>query len=176
MQNLATTGDPISQMPAWQAMIGSEQQNIQQNAAQLKEQFGSMGALSSSNAADAMSQFFQQTALGQNAQLTQATATAQENAANRMLQTGEFGIGTESGVGQLAQQLDTQAISTLMQQYEMNLPQFNPMLNLESSFATTYPGVYTKQGGVGSALLGSAGSLMSGASELIPALAGLFGL
>jgi hypothetical protein len=244
MGNLAQTGAPVDQTQAWQAMIAAEQQNIQQNEANLKEQFGSMGDLSSSSAANAMSQYLQQTALGQNASLTQATATALENAANRsltagqtgigtelsagqtgigtqlgagqfgvgtQLNTGQFGVGTQlsaeqqmlnnilsgsglgigtqltagqAGLGQQAsasdlltqmggnlgeftQGLDTQSIQALMNEYFATTPQQNPMNQEMFGLATTYPGVYTKQGNIGQAVIGSAGGILSGIGDLI---------
>lgn len=99
MGSMAASGDPISQTPAWQAMIQAENQNIKTGEADLKEQFASMGDLSSSASADAMSQYLQQTVLGQNAQLTQAQAQALEAAANRQLTAGQTGIGTQLAAG-----------------------------------------------------------------------------
>jgi hypothetical protein len=214
MGTLASTGDPIDQTPAWQAMVQAENQNTQLGETNLKEQMASMGDLSSSNAANAMSQYLQQTTLGQNAQLTQAQTQAQQQAVQNMLtagttgintqlsagdtgigtelaagttgyqgmlNTGEFGVGTQAGMasalpgleqstGEYSQGLDQQSITNLMQEYFQTSPEENPLLGMESSLATTYPSVYTKQGGIGSALVSSAGGILSGIGDL----AGLF--
>jgi hypothetical protein len=199
MGTLAATGDPIDQTPAWQAMVQSEAQNTALNQANLKEQFASMGDLSSSNAADAMSQYMQQVNLGQNAQLTQAQTQAQQQAVQNMLSAGTTGIGTQlaagttglnatvgagefgsslqsqlaqfmpqmsQSLGEFGQGLDQNAIQTLMSEYFQTSPQENPLLGMESTLATTYPSIYTKQGGVGGALAGGAGGLLSLAGQV----------
>jgi len=82
---MAATGDPTDVGPAWQAMVKAMQQNIQQNQAQLREQFASTGDLASSPFGTAASNFQQQTTLDQNALLGQLQQQASEAAAGREL-------------------------------------------------------------------------------------------
>lgn len=96
-QMLATGGGPINQLPAWQAMVGAQQRNIQEGAANLAEQFGTSDNRFSSSYGTAMTDYLTQTQLGQNALLGQMTATAGENAQQRLLSAagtlGQMGYG-----------------------------------------------------------------------------------
>jgi len=188
------TGMPTDVGPEWQAMIQSQQNNIAQNQANLKEQFGSMGDLSSSSAANAMSLFNAQTAADQNSLLGQLQANASESAAGRQLSALQGGVGTQlnalqGGVGtqlaagsqlqQLASQLgvnlqglDQQSIQALMQEYFQTTPQENPLNNEMFGLGTTFAPTYTKQGGVGSGLIGSLPSMIGGAASGISSAGG----
>jgi hypothetical protein len=138
---MAQTGNPIDQTPAWQAMIASEQQNTDQNANNLREQFAFGGDLKSSPFGSAMQQYYNQNALNQNAQLTQATATAQEAAQQRELSAQQ---GTQALAGQTGsnlQTIDQNAINTMLQEFNYTLPQNNPMLQMMSQNANQTPGV-----------------------------------
>jgi hypothetical protein len=140
LTQMAQTGNPIDQTPAWQAMIASQQQNTGVNANNLREQFASGGDLNSSPFGSAMQQFYNQNTMNQNSQLTQATATAQENAQNRMLSAGQ-GIQSEAGAfGSNMQTLDQNAINQMLQQFEYNLPQNNPMMQYMAQGANMQPG------------------------------------
>lgn len=86
---MATTGDPISALPEWQAMLEAQKRNIAQGEANLKEQFGFAGDLKSSPFGTAMSDYMQQTTLGQNALLAQLQTAALENAMQRKLTAGQ---------------------------------------------------------------------------------------
>jgi len=141
LANMANTGAPIDQTAAWQAMIQAENQNTALGQTQLKEQFGSMGNLASSSAANAMSQYMQQTQLGQNAQLTAAQTQAQEAAAQRELAAGQ-GIQSESA----------------------NMDQF--MQSILSQGALSSPQLFQKQPSDTGQLLGGVGSLLGGAAKL----------
>lgn len=135
---MAQTGDPFNASPEWQAMIAAQQQNIQQNQANLKEQFGFAGDLSSSPFGTAMSNYEQQTTLDQNALLAQLMQSSFESAQQRKLQAGSEITGL---AGNASQFFDS----------------------LFGSGATASPGLFSKNkgsvlGGIGS-LLGAAGSL-----------------
>lgn len=214
---MAQTGQPTNVLPEWQSMIDAQQTNIAQNQANLKEQFASMGNLSSSPAANAMALYNAQTSADQNSLLGQLNAQSLENAQGRALQAGEFGSGLQSTLGQfgtgleaqlgqmgvgtqlsaaqtglgaqagaagnllglganLGQQLqglDQQSIQNLMQEYFMTTPQNNPLNNMFFGMGTTFAPTYTRQGGVGSGLVGSLGSILSGAGSAAGGLAQL---
>jgi hypothetical protein len=181
------TGMPTDVGPEWQSMIASQQNNIAQNQANLKEQFGSMGNLSSSSAANAMSLFNAQTSADQNSLLGQLQANASESAAGRQLSALQGGVGTQlnalqggvgteltaggqlqglqSQLGGLLQGLDQQSIQALMQEYFQTTPQANPMNNEIFGMGTTFAPTYTKQGGVGSGLIGSLPSMIGGGAS-----------
>lgn len=101
---MATTGDPISATPEWQAMVQAQQQQIAQNQANLKEQFGFAGELQSSPFGTAMSNYMQQTTADQNSLLGQLQTQALENAANRQLTAGQGIQQQQTGIGALLQQ------------------------------------------------------------------------
>jgi hypothetical protein len=116
LQQMAQTGSPIDQTAAWKAMVAAEQQQIANNAALLREQYNVGGANpgSSSPGSLGMANFYEQTALGQTAQLTQAQAQAMENAAQRQLQAGEY----IQGQGQQAQEFTQGQQLTASQQLQ----------------------------------------------------------
>jgi hypothetical protein len=146
LEQMATTGMPTDVGPAWEAMLKSEQHNIGENANALREQFAGMGDLKSSPFGTAMSDFYTQTALGQNAQLTQAEQQAQEAAAGRMSSASQFLTGESGQLGQYLQGLDQQSIQALMQEFMRTSPDYSPLLPYEQQLATTFPPVYGKTG------------------------------
>jgi len=161
LEQLSQTGLPIDQTPAWQAMIASEQRNIGEGANQLREQFAGMGDLASSPFGTAISDYYTQTALGENAQLTAATTAAQEAARGRQVGASEFLTGTGANLGEMLQGLDQQSIQALMQEFTRTSPDYSPLLGYENQFASTYPPIYGKQGfsaSFGSALGGALGT------------------
>jgi hypothetical protein len=161
LEQMATTGMPTDVGPAWQAMIASQQHNIGENANALREQFAGMGALDSSPFGTAMSDFYTQTALGQNAQLTAAEQQAQEAAAGRMSSASQFLTGTGANFGEMLQGLDQQSIQALMQEYFQTSPDYSPLLPYEQQLSTAFAPVYGKQGfgaSFGQALGGALGS------------------
>jgi hypothetical protein len=163
LTTMATTGDPTSQLPAWQAMVQAMGQNTAQNEANLAEQFGTTGSLGSSEYGTAMSNFQTQNTLNQNALLGQMQATASENAANREL-SAQQGLQSEaSGMGQYLQGLDQQSIQNLYNEYMTTLPQTNPILSLLGTSALTEPSV---AGSSGSSLLGGIGSILGGLGSI----------
>jgi hypothetical protein len=161
LEQMATTGMPTDVGPAWQAMISSEQRNVDEKANQLREQFAGMGDLASSPFGTSITDFYTQTALGQNAQLTQAEQQAQEAAAGRMAGASQFLTGTAGNLGEYLQGLDEQSIQTLMQEFIRSSPDYNPLLSGEFQLGTTFPPIYGKSGfgaSFGSALGGALGS------------------
>jgi len=104
---VASGGDPISAMPAWQSMIDAQQQNIGRNQANLKEQFAFGGDLKSSPFGDAMQNFQSQTTLDQNSLLAQMMQQSMESAMGRKLTAAETLSGNELAAGQT---LDSSAL------------------------------------------------------------------
>jgi hypothetical protein len=145
-------------LPMWQSQMAAMQQPIQENLANLKEQFGAQGALGSSEMAKAMQDYLTQTTLQQQSLLGQETLSALP------------GMQSEAAA---TQQLDQSSIQNLLQEFMRTQPQYNPLLQEMFGGSTTFPPMYTAKGGVGQALIGSAGGAMSGLANLIPAIAGL---
>jgi len=203
----AASGMPTDVGPEWQAMVAAQQNNIGQSQANLKEQFASMGDLSSSSAANAMGLFNAQTTADQNSLLGQLQANASESAAGRQLgalqggvqsqlasllpslatqlSAGQGGVGTElSAAGNLQglgaqlggtlQGLDQNSIQALMQEYFQTTPQENPLNNEMFGLGTSFAPTYTRQGGVGSGLIGSLPSML-GAGANAASAAGVGG-
>lgn len=141
LQQLAATGDPINQTPAWQAMVASEQQNTAQGANNLREQFAGLGALDSSSMGTAMQQYYNQATESQNAQLTSASTAAQQQAVQNMLTAGQGIQGEAQQFGSGLQSLDQSAIQNLLTQFNLDQPQNNPLTNIEASLATAAPTV-----------------------------------
>lgn len=144
LSQMAQTGNPISALPEWQAMLQAQQQNIAQNQANLKEQFAFGGNLQSSPFGTAMSNYMQQTTADQNALLAQLEQQAMESAMNRELQASTSLTGMAGAESQFLNQLF-------------------------SGGATASPGLFEKHkgsllGGIGS-LLGGLGSFAGAASE-----------
>jgi hypothetical protein len=141
LNQMANTGNPVDQTAAWQAMLGSEQQNIQQNQADIKEQFAFGGALGGSEFGNAMQNYMSQVTADQNAQLTQATATAQENAMNRQLSAQQGIQGEANQFGSGVQNLDQSAIQNMLNEFNYTLPQNNPLWQLMGQSASASPGL-----------------------------------
>ena len=152
MTEMANTGDPISALPEWQSMIAAQQQNIQQNQANLKEQFGFAGDLESSPFGTAMSNYMQQTSKDENALLAQLEQQAMESAMGRKLSADTSLMGMAGAESQFLDQLFSGA-------------------------ATASPGLFEKNKG---SLLGGIGSLIgagaAGASAGLGAAGGGAGL
>lgn len=81
--------DPIDQTSAWQAMVGAENRNVQEQAANLGAQLDTSGNRFSSAFGTSMSDYYSQTAATQNAALTQAQTQAMEQAQQLGVQAGE---------------------------------------------------------------------------------------
>lgn len=145
LAQLAQTGNPISTLPEWQAMLAAQQRNIGENEANLKEQFGFAGDLSSSPFGTAITDYLTQTTKDQNALLAQMQTTALENAQQRELAASQDITGMAGAESQFLNQLFSGA-------------------------ATAGPSLFGKQqsnllGGIGS-ILGGAGAGLSGLADL----------
>jgi hypothetical protein len=167
------TSGPLSYVsPMWQSEISAMNQPIQQQLANIKEQFGAQGALGSSEMANALQNYGSQTALGEQALLGQLTMQA---------------LPTEMQAAGGFQQMDQQAIQNMYNEFIRTRPEYSPLLQEQYGMATTFPPIYQKGGGSGSALMGAlpglgmnaAGSIMEGLSggggltDVISSLAGM---
>lgn len=157
-----TSSSPLSYvLPMWQSEVSSMNIPIQEQLANLKEQFGSRGALGSSEMANAMQDYLSQTATGQESLLGQLTMQA---------------LPQEQSMAQGVQSLDQSAIQNALQQYEYNLPQNNPLQQEMYGMSTAFPPIYKPSGGVLSGILGGLGSLVGDFSSLASANPwGIFG-
>lgn len=132
LQNFYLTGQggPLpGVLPMWQSEMQSMQIPIEQQLANIKEQFGSMGALGSSEMGTALANFGSQTAADENTMLLQATQAA---------------LPGMSSFGSNVQNLDQSSISNLLNEFNYTLPQNNPLNQMLAQFATTYPSAYGK--------------------------------
>lgn len=102
VSQIAQTGDPTDQTAAWQSMIQAQQHNIQENEANLREQFGSTGNLKGSSFQTAANDFMSQTTKDQNTLLAQMQTQASEAAAGRKLQAGQDLLGASATGSQIA--------------------------------------------------------------------------
>jgi hypothetical protein len=140
-------------LPMWNTEMQAMNIPIQQQLANIKEQFGSRGALGSSEAANAFAQFGEQTALEQESLLGQLTMQALP--------------GMEQFGGAL-QSLDQQSIQNLYNEFLRTQPEYSPLLPGIESMATTFPGMTDPKQGIGSAILGGLGSLAQTAGAVLP--------
>lgn len=133
---VAGGGNPIDQMPAWDAMVKAQQRNIDTGQARLNAQFDVSGNRFSNAFGTASTDYQNQSILDQNALLAQMTAQAGEGAQGRLLNAGtalagfgQQGLTTGAGIGagaaqglaglgaQAAGQLSGQDFQSIMQQY-----------------------------------------------------------
>ena len=132
----------------WQSAMQSMNIPIQQQLANIKEQFGSRGALGSSEMAQAMETYGAQTAKDQEALLGQLTLQALPG----MEQFGEN-----------LQQLDQSSINNLLQEFQRTRPEYSPLLGEEFGFGTLYPPMYSnKKGDFASGFMGQFGQGLAG--------------
>lgn len=115
LAQFGASGLPTNATPTWQAMIDAQQRRIQENAANLAEQFNVSGNRFSTAFGTGMSDYFQQTSLDQNALLAQLTQQAQEAARGRQM----------SALGQLS----GQDFQSMMQQAQLQYGAGLNMLN-----------------------------------------------
>lgn len=172
LQSMSQTGNPTDATPAWNAMVAAEQKNTDRNASNLREQFASAGDLQSSPFANAITDFYNQNTLNQNAQLTTAEQAAQEAAAGRKLSASSDLVSGATGLGTNLQSMDQQAIQNMLAEFIRTSPDYSPLLGAQGGLATTFPPTISGSvgtGGVGSAI-GSAGTALSGIADLWSAL------
>jgi len=180
LSQMAQTGMPVTALPAWQAAVAAQQQNIQRQQAALREQFAFSGSLASSPFGDAMQNYLAQTTADQNATLAQAQQQALEAAAGRQLTASTDINQGAAQLGQLFQGMDQQAIQNMLQEFIRTRPEYSPLLNTLFGAATTFPpSVQTGSGSGGlGALLGGIGSIagaIPGIGSLIKSIPGLSG-
>jgi hypothetical protein len=139
------TGGPLpGVLPMWQSEMKAMEIPIEQQMANIKEQFGARGALGSSEMASAMETFGAQTARDQEALLGQLTLQALP--------------GMETA-GMNQQSLDQKSIDNLVQEFIRTRPEYSPLLGEEFGFGTTFPPTYSNQKGVfGTSFLSGLGS------------------
>jgi hypothetical protein len=142
------TGGPLpGVLPMWQSAMKSMEIPIQQQLANIKEQFGARGALGSTEMAQAMETFGAQTAADQESLLGQLTLQALP--------------GMET-TGMNQQSLDQKSIDNLVQEFIRTRPEYSPLLGEEFGFGTTFPPTYSNQKGVfGTAFLSGLGGGLS---------------
>jgi hypothetical protein len=133
-------------LPMWQSEMTAMQQPIQENLANLKEQFGSMGALGSSELGSASMDYLSQTSADEMALLTSATQSS---------------LPTMASAGMDIQGVNQAAIQSQYNQFQTDLPQNNPMLPYEQSMAQMMPGQsYQKQPSTMDNILSNLGGLV----------------
>jgi hypothetical protein len=136
---VSQSGDAIDQTPAWQAMVNSMQNNIQQNQAQLKESMNVGGNLVGSPYGTALSNYQAQTASTENSQLVSAQTAALQQSAQNQLTAGTSLAGIQGNLAQYLQGLDQQSITNLYNEFIRTSPQNNPLISAETAVGTTYP-------------------------------------
>jgi hypothetical protein len=134
LADIANNG--VSALPEWQSMVAAMGQNTAQNEAQLKEQFAGMGDLAGSPFATGISNYLQQTNLDQNALLGQLQQSNIQNI--QMPAINELFQGSQAMAGGL-QTMDQEAINRMYQQFQLDQPQNNPLLQDMMGMATLYP-------------------------------------
>lgn len=147
-------------LPMWnaaRAAMEGPQGPIASEEARIRGQFAFGGNLASSPFAQAMTQFGEQTALNENALLTQATLQA---------------LPVMQSFGGELQAQDQASINNMMAEFIRTRPEYSPLLNMLFGGATSSPGVMGQKTGVGAAggLLSGAGALASGVGDLISIL------
>lgn len=145
MLQMAQTGNPTDVGPAWEAMKAAEQQNIQQNLAQLKEQFAAGGNLVGTPYGSSVSDYESQTTLGQNAILTQAQQQAAEAAAGRQLSAQQMLTGADLSLGGQLQNISQMGATNAYNEWLRTQPQYNPLLGQAYGAATTFPSYLNPQ-------------------------------
>ena len=152
---LTGKGGPLpGVLPMWTSEMQSMNIPIQQELANIKEQFGARGALGSTEMASALETFGAQTAKDQEALLGQLTLQALP------------GMQSEAAA---TQQLDQASIDNLVNEFIRTSPQYNPLLSMEGGLATTFSPLYGHTGfgaafgqNFGAGLGGGLASLITG--------------
>lgn len=169
-------GDALSggqALPVWQSMIQAMQKPISDQYANIKESFGSQGALGSSEMGNSLTTFGSDVAAQQNSMLGQLMMSEQGQLGNLALGIGGLGqqdLQNMMSFAQSLQGLDQNAVQAQYQEFLRTSPEYSPYLPLISQLATTFPGsAGPQQASNGSSLFGSIGSTVAG---LLP----MFGL
>lgn len=126
------TGGPLpGVLPMWQSEIQAMNIPIQQQLANIKEQFGARGALGSSELGSALETYGAQTAADQEALLGQLTLQALPG-------MEQFGVGLQAE--------DQASIDRLLQEFQRTQPEYSPLLQEEFGFGTAFPPIYGRPG------------------------------
>lgn len=146
LQSIAQNGgNPINQTNPWQQMVAAQARQQDVARGKLREQFGASGNRFSTSFGDAAQNFENQTVLDQNSLLGQMTATAGENAQQRMLGAsntlGQFGFQGNS-------QLSHQDYASQMAQLQASL-QASGQLASGSDAAAQMMAQFGAQGAMG---------------------------
>lgn len=159
-------GAAVDSTPAWNAMVGAQQQNLQTGADQLAEQFNNGGGLFSSAYGNAQGQYQSNARAQQNAQLTQGQLQSQLGAQQVQANAANQLSGNQLQLGQqqynALQNTDTANYQNWFAQQAQN----NPLLSMMYSQANAYaPSPFQTQGwlapvmaGVKQAAAGAAGA------------------
>jgi hypothetical protein len=135
----AATGQPFNTTALYQALVGAQQQNIEQQAASLKESMSAGGNLVGTPYGTTMQDYY-------------ANVAAQQNALNQQLQQQSFQQAQQNQLGAISaimgQQLPTSAqlqgvqqagYSNAYQEWLRQQPQYNPLLGYQYGMGTTFP-------------------------------------
>lgn len=126
------TGGPLpGVLPMWQSEIQAMNIPIQQQLANIKEQFGARGALGSSELGSALETYGAQTAADQEALLGRLTLEALPG-------MEQFGAGLQAE--------DQASIDRLLQEFQRTQPEYSPLLQEEFGFGTAFPPIYGRPG------------------------------
>lgn len=152
----AGPGSPI--LPIWQSELAAMQLPEQQDLANLRGQAAFAGNLDSSAFGTSLQQYLNQNTLNQQSLLGQLTMQA---------------LPTYAGIGEGVQQIDQSAIENVLREFNLTLPQNNPLLAEMYGASQTFPpsaGGYSK-GGL-SSVLGLLGLGAGGAAAGLSAASG----
>lgn len=181
---MARTGMPTDQGPAWEAMMAANQRNIQRGAADIKEQMNFAGNLVGTPFGNTIGDYYNQATKDENALLAQMTTQAQESARGRQMSAADALQGRSADIGsqlasmgmnasQFMQALSQDRVDKQYQEWLRTRPEYNPLLSMMYGGATTFPPVVSKGGsiGIGSAMIQNAGELFKvgqGIWDMIP--------
>lgn len=166
MGQMAKTGMPTDEGPAWQSMIDAQQKNIKQNLGNIREQFAFGGALKSSPFGGAVNDYMTQTNLDQNSLLAQMHMQAQESARGRQMGAGEF-MGQLGGqMGEMTQNMNQANLDRLFNEFLRTQPENSPLMQMFGSAATTSPNVIGPNQSQTGSILGGLGSIGAGAASV----------
>jgi len=143
LQALQQLAGGTSAIPQWQADLAAMQQNIQQNQANLKEQFASTGALGGSEYGQAMQNYMQGTTASQNALLAQIQQQNQQT----QLTAAQSLTSLQSQLGTQFQTMDQTDIQNMLQEFIRTQPEYSPLLQEMFGQANTYAPIASTQSG-----------------------------
>jgi hypothetical protein len=178
LAQIAQTGNPFNVSPEWQAMVAAQQQDIQQQAAQLKESMSAGGNLVGTPYGTTMQDFYSQTAAQQNALLAQLQQSAYNQAQQAQLGAQGQILGQVLPTSQQLQGVQQAGLSNAYQAWLQSQPQYNPLLGYQMAAATTFPSYMQEQksnvaGTIGSVLGGIAGGFLNPIGGITSGLGGL---